>query len=271
MAHWKSTLIFQTLSGVGATGSPVQRTGGFSESWYLDQTSAAQVDSLTRTLAGRRAAMLPTGTSVIGARYQTVDPIGPSTSAAFFYPGQSGESEVPQSALLIPFRSTSGLNRRPFLLRALPDSVVASGEYTRTQWDTLLNLYLQTLGQQGWQFRARDRTQAIIPYVTIDGNGLVTFAQNHPYGFGNFLFLYRAHDTNGHSIRGVFPVMTIPTPSTLTLGNWPAGILSKQGSTRVRGTLYPGVVAPLLSAIRVVQRKIGRPFLGYRGRASRKR
>src|SRR5262249_51358223 len=109
---FKFTMLMQHATNVSDPTAAARRLGGFSESWYFqgnspqDLYAAAGLTPLGINLAipqlmPARAGFLPNGSSIVGARVQQLDPLGPSQSFAYLLQGLGGIApDIPQMALL---------------------------------------------------------------------------------------------------------------------------------------------------------------------------
>ena len=74
----KITFLFQLATNVSTPSAVARRIGGWSESWYsADATISAAITRVNATIGdwgdniiGSRAALLPTGASIVGQRFQ---------------------------------------------------------------------------------------------------------------------------------------------------------------------------------------------------------
>jgi len=252
-------------------GSPAAvRVGGWSESVYSDYPPSAIMEQRFLDLMNARAALLAVTGSITGQRFQAVDPPGVSTTGTRIVPGASGlQCDVPQMALYYRLRSSTTLNTRPLYIRGIPDARVVQGEYSPSQaYTTALNSYLNQL--RYWQFRAKDLSLGSAPIFTITDAGVVTVTEAYMPNVNDYVKVSRTVPQLGGFYGGTFRVSAVASTTQFTLANWVAGDTS-QGRVSLIGYVYPSVGAPVDETPRVVVKKVGRPFVQYRGRASRRR
>lgn len=274
MAIWKYTMIFNSSTNVTG-GSIGQRTGGWSESFYKNAAPSDVVANETwrdvfLRQCQRRAALLPTGFSVGGQRYQQVDPAGGSATGGVVYPGTAGiQADVPQMALFLRLSAQGVPNIKPLTLRGLPDARVVEGEYfPASNFSAALNTYVTNLSL--WQFKGRDLQQTPLSIFTIDNLGVVTTDEAHSFVENDFVRVLRTIDENGRRQGGRFRVIAPVTSHTFKITPWDFGDCHG-GKVRADVTIYPLIASQSANVLRVIVRKVGRPFGGYRGRASTRR
>src|SRR5260370_39490324 len=103
----KITLLFQDATNVGPPSNPNKRIGGWSESFYSPQPTAAGAipaglgtGQFTKGLAGYRATLLPQGGGLVGPPVPILAPaVRPSPSPQFAWPA-AHLRPTPQSAAL---------------------------------------------------------------------------------------------------------------------------------------------------------------------------
>jgi hypothetical protein len=274
----KLTMLFQLTTNISHPLSPNRRIGGWSESWYFPGQDAAAARAAALNGVGNipsimstRAGFLPNGAAIIGARFQVVDPRGPSQSIGVSLPGTYNvESDVPQMALLVRIPGVGVNNVRTTILRGLPDDRVREGELFATQaFAVAIGAWVTSLPP--WRFRGRDLSQPTIKMISISSTGVVATETPHGYGMGDMVRISRTVLSSGDFGGGRFQVSVLgPGALTFTVLNWDQG-LGLGGSVRKDGIIYPQPDISNLSFQRVVVRKVGRPFVGYRGRRSRRR
>lgn len=272
----KVTQLFQatTVKGNNLAG----RIAGWSESLYhaaaLDST---ELNTRWNALCAKRAALLPTGSSIIGQRVSIVDPVSGSRSYDTQFPGgYGGLQDLPQVALQFSVRSVTGFNQRQFELRGTPDGRVTGGEYAREdQYDGLLIAYFNEVKAGGWLMKAVDRTQIRVKILTITDAGICTCEGAHGLIVGDKVDLQSIVDEDGDSWTITAQVLTRNSDFSVTL-IMPfgfAGFAYHKGRIRKKLTSYVGmtittdeIVAPV-----AVTRKAGRPFRQFHGRQTARR
>lgn len=274
MATWKYTMIFNSSTNVSG-GSVGQRTGGWSEGLYSANAPTAEIGagtyrSVFEELCSLRARLLPTGFAVVGQRYQQIDPIGGSATGGFNAPGSAGiQADVPQMALFLRLTAAETPNIKPLTLRGLPDARVVEGEYKpESTFTAALQAFVNKLNI--WRFKGRDLTQTPVAITSIDANGLATLDPGNPFVPDDYVRVLRTTDINGDRQGGRFRVIAPITTSTVTLQGWDLGECHG-GKMRLDLTIYPLIGAQTANVLRVIVRKVGRPFGQYRGRASTRR
>ena len=276
MSTQKCTLLFNYASnsgeesGVNTLTNAITRTAGWSESWYLVNLSADEVRARTVNLAQVRAALLPIGCAVVGQRYQTVDPVGPSQTGSVVFPGTAGTlADVPQMSLFYRLPASTGRNIRPVVLRGLPDARSVRGEYLPSdKYDKALASFFGVLRGQAFCFRGRDLSKPELPIVAVIGHTVST-QDAHGFTEGQMVRILRTvDDDSGRKMGGVFQVRTPITTRQFDIypdNNWD----TRGGRVRLEAAAY--FTIGVEGTPRVMVRKAGRAFFGYRGRQSNRR
>jgi hypothetical protein len=265
MSFTKCTMLFELATNKTA-GLSNNRIGGWSETWY--RTTITGLKGAFETLCQARARLLPNGALVVGQRYQELVLGGGSQTASARYPGIGGNpADVPQMALLCRASAQGAPNRRGITLRGIPDAVVVQGEYApTTNFTNDLQAFFTLLKSNLWRFRGKDLTATQVPLISISSAGLATTALAHSFSNGTVVRILRAAKLDKEVVSGLFTLGgAAPTGTTFTMPNWGPDATTG-GLARLEGTVYPVVNEVNIS--RVVVRKVGRPFSGYRGRAS---
>jgi hypothetical protein len=267
MAAWKFTMLLQmNTDPVGGLASV--RVGGWSESLYQNNAGPTNRANFLR-LCQARAALLPTTASVIGQRYQQVDPVGASSTGAMRYPGDvtTLATDVPQVTLLCRAPSTETTNIRPLMLRCIPDGIVIGGEYSpNAQFRSALANYFQELGF--WKFRARDLQAQSVPIIDIDALGNVNTDQPITLTVNETVQILRT--TGGTVSGGRFSIKAVTDTFNFQLRNWKGGA-TEGGRLRLISIIYPRIDSNNVAVSRIIVRKVGRGFFQYRGRASKRK
>lgn len=272
------TIIFQATSAISTPNSPVHRTGSWTESWYLNGNSIPSAISMAIQgpagganlgIVPLRASLLGLGASIIGVRFQVVDPRGPSQVIAVNYVGTATlKQDIPQMALLVRCPSIGAANVRRFTLRGIPDQYVTEGEYTPDLGFT--TAFLSYVAQlTNWVFPGRDLSITPVEILAIDNTGKVTCWGNHGYNVNDKVRILRTMDAKHKLQGGLFQVSgTGPTAIEFTVRNWVLGATTG-GHVRKENKAYLQPDVANTSVSRVVTRRVGRPFAGYRGRQSK--
>lgn len=270
----KCTALFQHVTNTGAEGgvlttpAPITRVGGWSESWYLDAETVSPDDRFRRVNLAR-AALLPIGCSIIGQRYQMVEPVGSSQTGSFVYPGTAGTlADVPQMALFCRVHAVNAINIRPAVLRGIPDARAVRGEYNPSDaYTKAISLYFGELATWGFKFRGRDLSAPQLPLIHILADGSVQTEVAHTYVVGDMVQVLRAVGADGRKRGGRFQVTAVLNSFHFSI-NWNQLFDSTGGRVRKDlGYSYYDIVTPV--DIRgVTVKRVGRPFFQYRGRRS---
>lgn|SRR5262245_31335055 len=272
----KVTMLFQQATNFSNTSSPARRVAGWSESWYSAGTDIQRAIRNTVGAAGRsgpglceaRAGLLCKGASIVGQRFQQVDPKGPSQSLNKTYGGwDSSIGDIPQMSILYRVPSTDSPNIRRGILRGIPDAAVVEGELaTYAAWYSWLPTYYRAL--QFFTFRGRDLTAPAVKILDIDETGLVNCEVAHTYALNDMVRILRTLDERGIFQGGRFQIDTLgPGAVKFKVRNWTFG-KTTGGTVRKDGIVYPTIDWQNITTGRVITRKVGRPSGQYRGRVS---
>lgn len=274
----KFTMLFNYASNTSVPSATPKRTAGWSESWYHDTNDIGFALDLARNgnftfgpLLPTRASNLAAGCSIVGQRVQVINPRGPSQTFAFGYPGSAADpQDIPQVALLTKVPSIGSPNVRLNVLRGLRDGVVVEGEFKPSTADLVsLANYFDALG--AWRFRGRDLTLPAYPIVFITSGGGVQLTVPHALAAGDMIRVMHTMQSGGSQFGGVFKVEAVgPSSSQLSIMNWTGGATTG-GTIRKEAIGYPLVDSNNVSISRIITRRVGRPFVGYRGRRSARR
>ena len=271
MALFKCTALFSLTTGATDNEQP-QRTAGWSESFYSDLASFADIQSNFKELCRLRAKMLPPACKIVGQRYQQVNPVGRAQTSAAIYPGAAGTAtDIPQMALFIKLPAASTNNFRPTYLRGLPDARVVLGEFepslffsqALTQWNVRATQF---------KFRAIDQVTFNYPLFQISQAGVFFTDGAHALVAGDKVSVLRALDDNGNQVGGKFRVIAPITSDSGVVDGWTFGACVG-GRIRKNAIIYPQIGLLDLQQLngRVVTKKVGAPSAKYRGRVSKKR
>jgi len=268
MAIIKATMLFQGSTKASEPGFPKRRIAGWSESWYfqgtLEETQSAMVGN--GGLCSFRAPMLPLGSSIVGQRFQSVEPIGPSATTSVLFPGNAAnQSAIPQKALYINCPGVGVANTKRALHRGIPDAMVQEGEFSPSASYVFACVnYIASLAS--WRFKGLDKSQPKWDIASVTAAGLLTTVVAHTAAVGNFVDIRGTHEnTSGRMATGDFQILEIPQSNQMLLKDWPYNA-SKGGSVQVSAFIYPLVNTAIASPVRITTRKVGRPFDSYVGR-----
>lgn len=274
----KVTLLMQLSTNTTNPLLPGRRIGGWSESYYWEGANMADLISLVNdvsfdfgpSLSSARAAILPKAASVVGQRIQLINPTGPSQSLNEQFPGNPAwPCDIPQMALLCKAPAVTGNHIRQLILRGIPDQMVIEGEYAPTPgFSNRLQEFFNVLGL--FSFRGRTTPTGAQPIMNISAAGVVASGVPITVRVGDIVTITNANVLPpGTFVNGLFRVTAItPTLQQFTLANWTAGIAGSAGTSNSRGIVYPRINAARITIGRIIVRKVGRPFVGYRGRRS---
>lgn len=271
MASFKYTMVFDYSSGITGTNPVPIRIGGWTESYYANDTTDATVANFV-LLMTKRLGMCARGTSISKYRIQAVDPAGASqlfrTSLAA---PVTWLSDVPQMALKIPFQpgfATGGFLRE---FRGVPDVQVTVGEYTPTQpYTAAVSLFLEELGNGIWRSRRRDKTRPKFNVLSIDPVGAVVMTDAFGgIAVGNQVQVIRTVNPMTGRKFGYFARVQVVTDTSHFQIVGPKVRQSGFGQMRLAGVTFDVLQSPRLALAQAVVRKVGRPFRSYSGRASR--
>jgi len=268
----KCTMLFEVTTNDGEEAKP-HRQGGWSESHYSSEPTNFNARRLEfESLCRKRAALLPDGALIIGQRYQIVDPVGTSQSFARQFPGGAAlAADYPTLAMYLRVPARDSRNISPLALRCMPDARIVKGEYSPSQaYQTALVNFLNGLNGSVWRFKGRDLAQTAYPVINILENGTFTLEGNSTLAAGDMVRVLRGNTEDGDQVGGRFRISSMVSASSGVLFAYNLGFL-EGGAIRKDLTIYPpyGVMESPLP--RIVSRKIGRPFTGFRGRVSKKK
>jgi len=276
----KVTLLMQIVTGSVPWNIETQRIGGWSESVYYDGPSYADLYAKvigptgtgSPSLCSARAGMLPSQGRIVGQRFQFIDPVGVSKSLSQGFAGGSSQStDIPQMALLCKVPATDSPNIRNLILRGIPDNQVSYGEYTPdSSYRAAVTRYFTAFSM--FRFRANVPTglSQTIHSISSAGVAYLNFGELS-VAAGDIIKLNRVVLANGSTWSGEVVVESVgPEPQKLTIYAWDLGATTG-GKWNIPNTAYPAVDASNITISRIITRKVGRPSVGYVGRASAKK
>lgn len=287
----KLTLLISVTTDPTNRAAAAAHSGGWSESFYWQQNTFLQQGDF-QLWANARATLLAAECSVTGYRQQNFTiqgnrllPGGGATGVVLA-PGTMGANVgPPQSSLMVSFTITGQPQSVRHKLAGLPESMISNGEYQPTPaFAANVTKYISfvTGNTQNSPFKAagitRDLTQPSCQVSSIvpgaDNTAVITTLSPTGTAVGGFIRLHRVKDTAGDPVIGVWPV-TVVTPGAGTMVAYTVtGYLTAQAVTKPNGLARNDllVVNSLAGGTpnRLVVRKIGRPFVQYRGRRSKR-
>lgn len=271
MVATKVTLLFHAVTRDAAGGA--QRLAGFSESYYSTlPIESNQLFANWTNLCIARANLMPANVTIIGSRYQQVDPNGASRQFDTVYPPTTTvQNDLPGVSLQWTVRGLNTFNQRSLILRGIPDGRVVNGEYAPSlQYNNAINAFFVRL-KSDWQFQAIDRTVLPVQIVSIVG-GLLTTTGPHGLvanNLANIMTTLVGTDRLKRSYQAF--VINAPTPNTAVLAPTGRDVAisdSIRGRVRKALTIYPFFSITDAEALTptAIHRKAGAPFKKFRGR-----
>jgi len=280
MPVFKTTLLIQLATGTVAPNPSLRRIGGWSEGFYLNAADFATAISFLNgganapaSLCELRAGLLPTSAQIVGQRVQQVSPVGRSQSLNRLWSGGSGmDCDIPQMALLTRIPTQTGTHSRQYIIRGIPDQLVIDGEFAPNRD------YSRALGRlfgilSSFSLRTVALTGAANTIETVSLTGLVTFTVARPAMIvGDTLEIRNVVVAGGVIVNGSFEVESVSgtNPLVCSVKGWNSGA-GVGGQGAVTGTSYPLLDGVNATTGRIIVKKVGRPFVQYRGRASVRR
>jgi hypothetical protein len=267
-------------------------SGGWSESFYVNGSTVIERDFFA-AWANARASLLAGECSVVGYRQQLYSVAGnklfPGGSAGGTLNVPGGfpmDMDVPQAALMLNFTVASQPHTIRQRLAGMPDSQVMYGEYQpspayKGQVTKYVNGCVDGFGKGGgFAAITHDLTQreirvvSITPVANPPSAVLVTAGATGAVN-GDYIRLHRVRDDDGIPVSGSFMVTaTAALPNgqqQYTLAGYQTGqvVVVPNGLARMDVLVVNQITGGNVN--RVVVRKVGRPFVSYRGRRSKSR
>lgn len=276
MAISKVTMLFGY--NAGAAGPPQQpdlqlgggRVAGWSESWYTDLVpGTTQMDAALGRLGITRANLLASSIKIGPLRTQSVDPLGPAflLNRSFFC-ATNIQQDIPQMALAVRMRGQSTRNRFVMELRGLPDARSVLGVYSPSvAFNNALEAYFTEL--RNWLFRGQDFAAETKPLESVSALGAYVLAADSTFISGARVKVLRTKTATGRQVSQVC-TLNVTTNRTGTLVGWKQGA-TVAGNMRLVAYTYQTPRKDDQDPVTVNIRKVGRPSLVYRGKASRRR
>jgi len=261
--------------------SAVDRTAGFSDGWYQDGSDAYDYNEVDAGRVTKRAALLPTRSTVVGVRISDVDAYGVTTGKSRTYKlsnkgGQTAQCDDPRMSLLYDVRAQDKSNELNLYIQNVPDIRVAKGSYNPDPaWQTAVQQYLLYAFTNNYGFMGLEQQWPKIPVQTISALGVVVTKKPHGMVDNQYVRFLRTSE-NGYTKRNPsgYQVKDVVDAYTFSVWNWDGrpGIVSTGGSVTTWGKTF---CKPTLNNYSIINpmaatRKVGRPFFQYRGRASKK-
>lgn len=265
-------MLINYASNVGGS-APTTRTGGASESIYIAPGITDYVNRFETVCLGR-SRLLPQGSSVVGQRYQLVDPNGGSSARATPFPGgTTWTADSPQVTLHCRIGSASFSNVRSLDLKFFPDILQVKGEYMPdAAFRIALLAYFQTLN--GFSFKGKDKTALPLKVVSIvEGvGGIRTITTTTPFtaAQGDVFRVSRAKTSNGGTVNGDVTIAVGGTGTAFVVLGW-ENVDTTGGTMKKISAVYPPFDPTSGYPVRTISKKVGGPNDRYRGRVSTRR
>jgi len=276
MSATKVTLLFGATTK-DSTGN-TQRLAGFSESYYSTlSVDNAQLKINWSNLAISRAALMPSNVSIVGGRFQKVDPVGASRQYDNVFPSSSSlQNDLPSVALQWTVRGFDTFNQRSLILRGMPDARVVTGEYSPSApFGAALVAFFNRL-RNDWTFRAIDRTVLPVKIVQIVA-GVMTTATPHGLAAGDVVNIMSTKVGTDRIVSsyqaGVLPLPTATTAGLYLAGrgeNVPDSVFGRARKALIIYVPFSITDEEILTPT-AITRKVGAPFKKFRGRRTAKR
>lgn len=287
MANIKVVILFQQTTTLGNAApelnyTGVQRTAGWSESFYgpndVSAVRALLIGPRSPTtvfpLLQARANILASSAQIIGVRLYLAG-AGKGQPMAAQYVGGNGPGDQPSAALLMSATANDTGHTRRWQIRGVVDEDIKRGEFTTdAPTQHRYKEYFDSLGGFGWLKKTSVQQSDIFSINSASSAtapGLLTTRAVHGFGIGNIVTIKNTTNTaSGNRVGGEFKVSGVPDATSITLLNWTGGAC-KGGTVSLDSEVFQDFAQSRCSVIRATNRKVGRPFAGYRGRSSRRR
>lgn len=267
MAVFKLIAIFEQVTNLSGD-SIGHRIAGWSEGVYGVSGNFPLLRTQFEALCEARAPLLGTGSSIVGQRYELIDPIGRTQTGARRFTPSFEKSDVPQMALTFVVNALNTPHVRRFTLRGLRDGLAEEGEYKPTaNSPAAISAFVRALSP--FSMRASNLQTPYVPLLGVDAVGNFTMAQPLTYAVGDRVTVKGAKTSLGTVPTQAYYVEARTDATHGKLGNWVAGV-AIEGAVRGQLVSYPTFDPNTPIAPQITVRKAGRPLGGYRGRASKR-
>lgn len=274
------TLLFSVTTDPADRSSASGHQGGWSESfWYLG-SGFLDISAFIKW-GNSRSNLLSGEATIIGYRQQLY-----TISGNKLLPGGAGSGvlnipgafptdlNAPQDSLMMTFTLANQPTTLRHRLACLPDSQVTNGEYQpTTAYKTQVTNYASFIVASGWGSVTRDLTQPEARLKSITGAVITTLSATGAAA-GDYIILRRVKGDDSFPVSGSFLVTAVVgnTDGSFAYTVYPAppDTVSKPNGTVRKDVLTTAVIATG-QPNRLVVRKVGRPFVLYRGRRSKRR
>ena len=265
--------------------SSIVRQAGFSDGWFDSSTSTQVLNADDKDLINLRAALLPSSSSVVGARISLLDEFGKSTGRSRVYQmsitgGAAGATGDPRESLKYTVYGNDTTNELQLYIQNVPQARIVNGSYaTNAVWEAAVKDYVDFCFNKTYRFFGFDQSMPVAPIVKIyvtDPNpnniGTVTLERGNVWAPGAYVRALRCQKVlrgkyreipNGHHVN-------TSVGFTLTIDNWTAGATTGgHMQTWAKVLLKPLLDDEQKKRPLVCMKKVGKPFFLFRGRASK--
>jgi len=287
------TMLMNAPTFFNTTGS-VDRTAGFSDSWFQTGSDTFTLTPVDIDLINKRAALLPKTTTVVGARISDVDQYGKTTGKTRTYRmsiagGQNLECDDPRVSLVYEADGQGLANEFSLFIQNVPDIRVVKGTYNpAATWLTPLRAYFNAIYQGNYVFQGYNLTYPKIGVKSIKTDALtgvttVTTETDCSALAGFYVRFLRTSAWSKYKPNpNGYPVKAVVDALHFTINNWTrknengdivnlpdsaGGIVTKWG----KQPCTPVFTDYTIQNPSAGMRKVGRPFFQYRGRSSQHR
>lgn len=270
---------------MSVTTDPTDRTsasshsGGWSESFYVAGNTFLTLAGLFQPWGQARANLLGGECTVIGYRQQLFTISGNkilpggSASGVLNIPGAfPTDLSAPQQALMMNFTVLNQPNTTRHRIAGIPGSQVTRGEYQPVSSYKAAVTRYASFAALAFSAVTRDLSLPDARVTSLAG-GVLTTQSTTGAAVGDYIILRRVRDENNLPVTGSYLVAVV-TPVAggsfqYTLVNAPPQTVSKPNGTCRKDVL---VINDITGGTpnRLVVRKVGRPFVLYRGRRSKR-
>jgi hypothetical protein len=276
-----STKVVMLINGTTVRSGPMPDIGftgtehqfGCSESFWSDLTIGNALRVKLLDLAVKRAILLPAECSIVAFRLYN-DGTGASQTVPVGQSGIGGTLNTPYDSLLLSTRANGTATQRKFWLHCVPDGQITQGEFRPTStYAGFLATYLGSAGLGGignWIAETRSLYTRI---QTIASDGTINFEANNPFAVEQFITISRAYNRSQQRFySGRFHVQAAgPGLTQCKVTGWPQIATTGGAAWIPTKTSVSFLNGAGLYAERSGSRRVGRPFLLYRGRVSKRR
>jgi hypothetical protein len=284
MPLYKLANIFQLTTDATVPAFGVDRTGGWSESFWVNGDPTVFLPLLP-SVQTARARLLPAQANIVGTRSQlyTISQNkllpGGSASGTVNVPGNTAyPCDIPQMNYELPVAGSGVPNRSRLNIHAIPDQFVTTGEFSPSRtYGSQIQGYINALRQNGfaagWVGRnLGNGAVRVISYKPPAGANPGVLTTDNPIpGFanGNFIRFHRVYDDNNNPVKGSFSASSIGG-NQYNLGTGPDQTVTQPSGT-IRLDQLVFIPYGDFSTGEITTRKVGKPSKGFRGRRSKSR